>query len=300
MAETDFPQFLPAFLAVAETGSFTAGAARLGLSPSAISQQIRALERQLGCVLFQRTTRSVRPTDAGLQYRAAVAPAVAAIREAAEALDHPNAAARGRLRLTLPRTAFETVLRPILARYSALYPQVTVELSIDNALVDIVRDGFDAGIRFGNLIEQDMVAVRVAPDMRIALLASPAYLDARGRPTQPRDLAEHACIGFRSATAGTVEPWHLARKDKAVRLIPKGPLVVNNTEALLAAAEDGLGIIEFVEELALDGIAAGRLESVLKPWCPMLPGFHIHYPDRLRTSSALRALLALLKSGAGG
>jgi DNA-binding transcriptional LysR family regulator len=293
MDSIDLPG-LAAFLAVAEAGSFTTAAARLGVSPSAISQQLRALERRLGCALLHRTTRSVRLTDDGERYRDMIAPAVAAIYDAASVLGDEDGEPQGALRLTVPRTAYHALLRPILPRYLSRYPKVRIELSIDNRLVDIVRDGFDGGVRFGNLIQQDMVARRIGPDMRIALLAAPRYLDFHGRPAHPRDLASHICVGFRAATTGVVETWHLTKAGDDIRFTPAGPLVVNTTEALIAAAEDGIGIVEFVEDLARDALDAGRLERVLPQWCPSLPGFHLYYPDRRRKSGALQALLAML------
>lgn len=294
MDENQLPPGLAAFLAVAEAGSFTGAAVRLGVSPSAVSQQVRALERHLGSSLLQRTTRSLRLSEAGERYRSVVGPAFAAVRDATRVLDGDGGEPSGVLRLTLPRTAYRALLRPVLPRFLARHPRVRIELSVDNALVDIVRDGFDAGIRFGDVVQRDMVAVRLGPAMRVALLASPGYLDARGRPSHPHDLASHDCVGFRSATTGRVEAWRLRKGDEEVRFTPSGRLVVNSTEALLAAAEDGIGIVEFAEELAPEVLRDGRLEGVLDRWCPDLPAFHLYYPDRRRTSGALQALRSML------
>lgn len=288
MIERDLPPGLPAFLAVADACSFTAAAVRLGISPSAVSQQVRALERHLGAALLHRTTRSVSLTDAGERYRGGIEGAVDTIREAARHL--ADGEPRGPLRLTIPRTAFHELLRPVLPAFHRRYPLVTLELSMENTLIDVVREGFDAGIRFGHLVQQDMVAVRLGPDMRIAMLASPAYLDRRGRPDHPRDLAAHSCVGFRSATTGTIETWRMARGGEEFRFTPAGPFVVNQSEMLVPLAEDGLGIVEFVAELTRDAVAARRLEPVLQDWSRVLPGYHLYYPHRHRASTALQAL----------
>jgi len=298
VTDRDLPPGLSAFLAVADSDSFTAAAVRLGISPSAVSQQVRALERHLGTTLLQRTTRSVRLTDAGERYRLEVEPAVGAIRDAARFL--AGGEPHGPLRLTIPRTAFHELLRPILPAFRRRYPRVTLELSIENTLIDVVRGGFDAGIRFGHLVQQDMVAVRLGPDMRIAMLASPAYLDRHGRPDHPRDLAAHSCVGFRSATTGTIETWRMACDGEEFRFTPAGPFFVNQSEMLVPLAEDGLGIVEFVADLTHDAVAAGRLEQVLPDWCRALPGYHLYYPHRHRTSAALQALRDMIVAGQRG
>ena len=295
----DLPSGLSSFIAVAQTGSFAQAAVRLGVSPSAVGQQVRTLESRLGTALFQRSTRSVRLTEAGQRYFDTVEPAISTILEASRLATEPGATPSGTVRLTLPRTAYHAILRPRLAGFMASHPKVVVELSIDSHLVDIVRDGFDGGIRFGDLVQQDMIAIRVGPDMRTALFASPAYLARRGRPATPRDLSAHDCIGFRAATSRVVERWSLTRNGQTIRVAPSGPLVVSGTEALLCAARDGLGIIEYIDGMADAWIARGQLERVLGGWHAGLAAFHLYYPSRRRMSPAMRALVDTLRISAG-
>lgn len=291
---------LAMFVTVAEHQSFSAAAARLGVTPSAVSQSIRLLEKRVGTALFNRTTRSVSLTEAGMQYLARVAPAVRELLDATEELgDRGRGEPAGTLRLNVPRAAYMTVLQPILVRFMAAYPRIDVEICIENALVDIIGRGFDAGIRFGNYVERDMVAVAVGPPIRVHVLASPAYLAAHGTPEVPADLAAHQCIGMRLASTGQVERWDFEKNGERMQLAVKGRLVLNDSAALVQAALDGLGVTYMINGYVDRLLADGRLVRVLADWSPALPGLTLYYPDRRRVPAKLRALIDFLVATRG-
>ncbi len=232
---------LVTFLCVAELNSFSAAAARLGVSPSAVSQSIRTLEQRLGVPLFNRTTRSVGLTEAGARYHERVAPAIRDLGAASEELGDTTARPSGLLRLNVPRAAHMIVLQPVLRRFLDAYPEISVELALDGALVDIVAGGFDAGIRFGDLVERDMVAVKVGPALSAHIVATPDYLVRRVVPQHPRDLLAHDCIGFRHRASGAVERWEFQKGEETMQLAVTGRLIVQDSASLVQAAVAGRG-----------------------------------------------------------
>lgn len=285
---------LVTFVCVAEHASFSAAAVRLGVSPSAVSQVIRNLEQRLGVALFNRTTRSVSLTEAGAGFLAKVQPAVNALTAAAQEVGDSSGLPSGLLRLNVPRAGYLTVLQPLLSAFLEAHPQIDLELTLENALVDIVRLGFDAGIRFGDFVEQDMVAVKVGPALRMHVIASPGYLARYGRPKHPGELLQHNCIGFR-ASSGVVERWDLARGQETLLLPVSGRMIVNDSSALVQSVLDGLGIGYMISGHIDPLIARGELVSLFEDWCPTLPGYTLYYPDRRRVSRKLRALIDFLR-----
>ena len=287
---------LQAFAAVAEAGSFRASATRLGVTPSAVSHSLRTLEARLGMRLLHRTTRSVAPTEAGARLRATLAPALADIRravgEAREAADTP----RGTLRLTAPRTAAHLVLMPLLARFLASHPGMAVELSCDEALVDIVAAGFDAGLRFGESLQGDMVALPVGAPQRFAVVAAPAYLARHGTPRTPAELMAHACIRLRFPS-GRLYGWEFVAPDgRGFEVQVAGAFTANDQTAMLLAAEAGLGLAYVYEGQAAPAVATGRLVRVLQDWLPPAEQLYLYHPSRRLQPAGLRALLDLLRS----
>ncbi len=290
MRGTDYAE-LAAFVTVAQERSFRRAAARLGLSPSALSHTIRELEERLGARLLNRTTRSVAPTDAGARLLDQLAPAFAGITEAVAAVSTFKNRPSGTIRLNLPRLAAHIVLAPLFGRFAQTYPDVHLEVSVDDALTDIVAGGFDAGIRPGERVQRDMVAVRVTPDIRIAIVGSPNYLMARTPPRSPHDLQDHACINYRWAGSGALYRWKLSRDGKEFDLSVGGPLTLDDTDLIVAAAVNGAGLAYILESRIAGHLAAGRLLRVLEDWCPLLPGFFLYYPGRRHLAPALRALI---------
>lgn len=287
---------LVTFVAVAQTQGFSAAAVRLGVSPSAVSQSIRQLEARLGAVLFNRTTRSVSLTEAGVRFLVRVGPAVQELASASEELVDASARPSGLLRLNVPRVGYAFVLQPILAKFLKAYPDIDMEVAISSALVDIVEEGFDAGIRYGTLVERDMVGVSVGPQWETSIIASPAYLAERGTPLHPRDLLAHDCIGFRFATSGALERWEFEQGEENLKLAVSGRLVLNDVGAVVQAAIDGLGLGNVLSTYSAAHIAEGRLVRVLEHWSPKLPGLTLYYPDRKRVPLKLRALIDFLRA----
>lgn len=289
---------LVTFLAVAEHQSFSAAAVRLGVSPSAVSQSIRNLESRLGVTLFNRTTRSVGLTEVGAHYLDRVAPALRDLIAAAEDVGDANREPSGLLRLNVPRAGFMIALQPILRDFLDAYPKIDVEITLDNRLIDIVGAGYDAGIRFGDLVEKDMVAVRVGPPITGFVVASPDYLAARGGPEHPRDLLQHDCIGFRHVTSGQIERWAFTRGEETIELAVTGRLIINDSAALVQAALDGLGIAYMINGYIERFVEDGRLVRLLEQWSPPLAGLTLYYPDRRRVPLKLRALIDFLRARA--
>lgn len=286
---------LVTFAMVAESHGFSAAAVRLGVSPSAVSQTIRQLERRVGVPLFHRTTRSISLTDAGARFLEQVLPAVQALVGATAALGDEQEHPSGQLRLNVSRAAFLSVVRPVLPGFLDTYPDINVEIALDNTLADIVTPGFDAGIRFGNLVEKDMVGIAVGPPLSAHLIASPPYLAQHGAPAHPSDLARHQCIGFRRASTGVVEKWELRNSDETLEVAVAGRLVVNDSIALVQAALDGLGIAYMINGYIDPLLEQGRLVRVLAEWSPVLPGFTLYYASRKRVSRALRAFIDMIQ-----
>lgn len=286
---------LVTFAMVAESRGFSAAAIRLGISPSAVSQTIRQLERRVGVPLFHRTTRSISLTDAGTRFLEQVLPAVQTLAGATAALGDEQGNPSGQLRLNVSRAAFLVVVRPILSEFLRTYPDVNVEIALDNTLVDIVTPGFDAGIRFGHLVEKDMVGIPVGPPLSAHLIASPDYLAQRGTPTHPSDLIRHDCIGFRHASTGVVERWALQKNGDSLEVAVTGRLIVNDSVALVQAALDGLGIAYMINGYIDPLLEQGRLVRIMEEWSPALPGFTLYYASRKRVSRALRALIDIMQ-----
>jgi DNA-binding transcriptional LysR family regulator len=282
---------LRAFAAVAQERSFRKAAARLGVTPSALSHVIRALEERLGAKLLHRTTRSVAPTEAGAVLLGRLLPAMEemaqAVSEVGAFSDHP----RGRLRLNLPRLAAEAIFVPRLEAFTRRYPDIVLDLAIDDHMADIVAEGFDAGIRSGAHVHGDMIAVRLTPDLRVAVVASPAYLAARTVPVTPHDLREHRCINYRWGQDGAVYRWGFARAGEALEVRVDATITVNDTNLITQFALGGLGFAYMLEDVVAAHVAAGRLVRVLEEWCQPSSGFHLYYSGRRHMSAPLRALV---------
>lgn len=281
---------------VAELGSFSAAARRLGVSPSAVSQAVRRLEQRLGAALLNRTTRSVALTEVGVRYLAGASSALEALEAANAAVSEWSQRPRGKLRLNLLRGAYLMVLQPILGRFMATYPDVTLEIYIDSGVSDIVREGFDAGIRFGHVVAQDMVGIDVGPRLVAHVIATPAYLRKHGLPRHPRDLKSHACIGFRHQPSGIIEPWEFRKGRERYELRFEPRLVFNDSAALLQAALDGHGLTYTINGYIERFLDEGRLVRVLADWSPPLEPFRLFYSSRRRVSPTLRALIDFLRN----
>lgn len=286
---------LIAFRAVALERSFTRGAAQMGVSPSALSHAIRSLEERLGVRLLTRTTRSVSLTEAGERLLAVIGPHVAEIEAQLEALGELRDKPAGTIRITTGGDAAGTILWPALARILPDYPDLTVEISVNAGFVDIVQARFDAGVRPGETIAQDMVAVRIGPDMRMAAVAAPAYFALRPPPSTPQDLAAHRCINLRFPTLGGLYAWEFEKDGRALNVRVEGPLIVNEIAIALQAAMDGAGVAYLPESYVRAAIDAGRLTRVLEDWCPAFPGYHLYFPSRRQQSPALALLVERLR-----
>ncbi|WP_158803033.1 MULTISPECIES: LysR family transcriptional regulator [unclassified Acidisoma] len=287
---------LPHFLAVAELGSFAAAAQSLGVSPSAVSQAVRGLEQRLGARLFNRTTRSVALTEAGARYLERVSPALQDITAAEEEIGSAARRPQGKLRLNVLRAGHMIVLQPILRRFLDAYPEIDLEIVVEAGMVDVVREGFDAGIRFGDVVARDMIGVSVGPPLTAHILAAPDYLAARGVPKHPRDLLTHDCICFRHRPSGMIERWDFARGGETLSLTVTGRLVFNDSAVLVQSALDGLGIVYMINGYIERFLADGRLVRLLADWSPPLAGFKLYYPDRQRVPRKLRALIDFLRT----
>ena len=287
---------LSAFVAVAQAHSFTKAAAQLGISPSALSHAMRGLEERLGVRLLARTTRSVAPTEAGERLLTVVLPHLQGIESELSALNLLRDIPAGTIRLTASEHAAYTVIYPVLARLAADYPEIKIEVSVDNMLVaDLVAGRFDAGIRLGEHVERDMVAVRIAPDMRMAIVGTPAYFERHPRPETPQDLTQHECIGIRLPTHGGLLPWEFDKDGRSITVRVEGQLIFNTMSLALRAVLDGLGLGYCLDDMAAEAIADGRLIRVLEDWCEPFPGYHIYYPSRRQLSPALRLLIDALR-----
>ncbi|KAF0811664.1 HTH-type transcriptional regulator PgrR [Andreprevotia sp. IGB-42] len=285
---------LLAFVTVAQKRSFTAAAALLQVSPPAVSQAVKALEERLGVRLLQRTTRSVSLTEAGERYLGRVAPAVADLAQAASDLEGYRAQPGGLLRLTLPRIAAPLV-QARLGGFIEAYPQISLELRFDDQFVDIVAEGFDAGIRLGESVQNDMVGVPLTREERVVIVASPAYLARHPAPRAIEDLREHACICYRFAS-GTVYRWELQRDGKPVEIEVNGPLTVNDGNFMAFAAAGGAGLAYTFERFVASALASGELVSVLPEACPVWFGFYLYYASRRQMPPKLRCLIDYWKA----
>jgi DNA-binding transcriptional LysR family regulator len=282
---------IAAFLAVARERSFTRAAAQLGVTPSALSHTIRGLEQRLGLRLLSRTTRNVSTTDIGAQLADAVGPHLAAVEAAMDALGEFRAKPAGTVRITCTDDSIETVFRPKLPAFLREYPDINVELIVDYGFTNIVEQRIDAGVRIGEALSQDMVAVRVGRDWRFSVVGAPAYFERRPAPATPQELTGHSCINIRLTTAGTNYAWEFKKGDRQFSVRVDGQLTFNTIMPVLNAAVDGLGLAYVPEELAAPYLADGRLREVLADWCPTFQGFHLYYPSRRHPSPAFTALV---------
>ncbi len=286
---------LDAFLVVARHGSFRRAAIERGVSPSALSHAIRGLEEALGVRLFNRTNRSVRITAAGEHLLRRIGPALGDIAEAVEQLGLYRDRAAGTLRLNVPRNAAELVVKPVMARFLAAYPDITLEVVSDDGMADIVAGGFDAGIRAGQHLGQDMISVPVGPPLRFAVVGSPVYFASRDAPRVPQDLRAHACIG-RRYPSGARYAWVFTEGDETFEIDVSGPLIADDRVLIIAAALEGIGLAHIHEALVTDHLARGNLVRVLENWCPALPTFFLYYAGRRQLPTPLRAFIDMVRS----
>ncbi len=286
---------LVAFAAVARERSFTRAAARLGLSQSALSHSIRGLEERIGVRLLSRTTRSVSPTAAGERLLQTVDPRFSEIEAELAALSELREKPAGNIRITAGEHAANTILWPALAKFLPDYPDIKVEIVVDYGLTDIVAERYDAGVRIGEQIAKDMIAVRIGADMRMAVVGSRSYFATRKRPQTPRDLTAHDCINLRLPTYGGLYAWEFERNGRELKVRVEGQLVFNNIALRLSAALAGLGLAYLPEDQAQADIAAGRLVRVLADWCPPFSGYHLYYPSRRQSSPAFARLVDALR-----
>ena len=286
---------LAVFLAVAEERSFTRAAARLGTSQSALSQIVRRLEARMGVKLLTRTTRNVAPTDAGEQLAETLRPAFDTIDARLSALSALGERPSGTVRITTSRHAAETILWPAVAKLLKDYPDVIVELSVDSHLTDIIADRFDGGVRLGEQVAKDMIAVRIGPELRMAVVGAPSYFATRNVPQVPHDLTGHACINLRLPTKGGLYAWEFGRDGRDLNVRVEGPLILNDIGMVLTAAVDGLGLAFVMEDQAEPLVASGKLVRVMEDWCPPFAGYHLYYPDRRQLPPAFVLLVNALR-----
>lgn len=285
---------LAAFVAVAQERSFRRAAARLGLSPSALSHTVRSLEVRLGSRLLNRSTRSVAPTEIGSALFERIAPAFADIRGAVDAASGTPDSPAGTVRLNMPKIA-ALLLASRLSRFAREYPLIRVELTTDDRFTDIVAGGFDAGVRLGEHLQGDMVAVRVTPDLRCAIVGAPAYFAAHRPPRTPQDLVGHACINYRFAHSGALYRWPFAHAGRSLDVAVEGVLTLDDADLVVAAALHGAGLACTLEERVAEHLENGRLVRVLDDWCQAFSGFHLYYPGRRQLPAPLRTLVEFLR-----
>lgn len=297
MARENYNDLL-AFLTVAREQSFTRAAAQLGVSQSALSHTIRGLEARLGLRLLTRTTRNVSPTEAGERLLHALTPNFEDIDAALASLGDLRDKPGGTIRITTSEHAAATILWPVLRKLLPAYPDIRVEVISDSTLTDIVAGRFDAGIRLGEQVAQDMIAVPIGPPMRMAVVGSPDYLAARPAVETPRDLTGHDCINIRFLTHGGLYPWEFEKNGHALNVRVEGRLAFNDARQILTSALDGFGLACLPEDRVLAHIAEGRLRRLLADWCPPFPGYHLYYPSRRQPSPAFSLLVEALRSRA--
>ena len=290
---------LNAFTVVAEERSFTRAAAKLGTSQSALSHTIRRLETRLGVRLLTRTTRSVAPTEAGDKLLSTLAPAFDSIGAQLESLGEFRDKPSGTIRITTSEHAANVVLWPVLRTFLREYPDVHIELSLNSGFSDIVSDRFDAGVRLGEALAKDMIAVRISPALRMAVIGAPCYFDGRQRPRTPQDLADHQCINLRQQTSGGLYTWEFEQSGREVRVRVDGQLAFNNTSMIVRAAEAGFGLGFVLEDQVTRQLADGSLVRVMEDWCPPFPGYYLYYPNRRQPSAAFARLVDALRHKAG-
>lgn len=293
MVPTDFAALIT-FVAVAEEKSFTKAAKRQGVSPSAVSHSMRALEEGLGVRLIARTTRSVALTETGEQLLERLRPALTEVGDSLQAVSASRGKPVGRVRLLVPRLA-TSAIAPKLGEISRRYPGIVLDITTDDNRRDLVADGFDAGIHLGEYIQKDMVAARVSHDYEPSIVASPEYLKGKPRPKTPRDLLQHRCINFKHGSAGLYR-WEFEKGTRSLSIAVTGPLIVDDTDLVVRAALDGVGFAFLSQHLVEDHIKEGLLVRVLEDWCKPYPGLFLYYPSRRQQSKALSAVVSLLRA----
>ncbi len=286
---------LPAFLAVARERSFTRAAAKLGVSQSALSHTIRGLEERLGLRLLTRTTRSVSPTEAGERLLQTVGPRFEEIEAELAALSELREKPAGTIRITATEYASATLVWPKLAKVLRTYPDIKVEITVEQGLTDIVAARYDAGVRLGEQVAKDMIAVRIGPDQRMAVVGAPSYFAKRSPPKKPQDLIGHNCINLRVPTRGGLYAWEFEKNKRQLKVHVEGQLVFNGTAQMLSAALAGFGLAYVPEELAQPHLAKSRLKRVLEDWCPPFSGYHLYYPSRRQLTPAFALLVEALR-----
>ena len=286
---------LAAFVVVAEQGSFTRAAAELGISQSGLSHAMKTLEERLGVRLLARTTRSVSTTEAGETLLRSLRPALDEIASSVGLVSALAGAPSGTIRLTATKHAVSSVLMPVVPRFLAEYPDVRLDVIVDDNLTDIVAERIDAGIRFGDIVEKDMVAVRIGPDIRMAVVGAPSYFSDHPIPQTPRDLSGHRCINYRHIKTGGLYAWDFEEKGRPFEVRVEGPLVFNNSDLIRDATLAGQGLAFVYEDEVAAEIAAGHLVRILEPWCPTFPGYYLYHPSRRQSPPALSALIAALR-----
>jgi DNA-binding transcriptional LysR family regulator len=287
-----------AFLRVAQRRSFRKAAAELGVTPSAISQAIRTLEARVGAALFIRTTRSVGLSEAGARFLSRAKPAFEELVAASEVARDLGQRPTGLLRLTVPRAVVPILLEPLIAAFCQAFPEVEVEIAASEELVDIAAGGFDAGIRLGQFIVADMVAVRLTPPFPFVVVGSPEYLRRRGRPERIDDVRQHACLRIRRSN-GSIAPWSFVNGNKPIEAIVSGPLIAHDFPTILGAAVEDMGLAQVPEPIAANLVRAGKLVHVLEPFAPMAPSVFLYYPSRHQMMPKLRAFIDYVKSRSG-
>jgi DNA-binding transcriptional LysR family regulator len=284
---------LAAFAVVAGERSFTRAAGRLGVSQSALSHTIRGLEKKLGLQLLARTTRSVSPTAAGSALLDELVPSLERIERSLAAARNLRERPAGRIRLVISRTAAYLVLLPRLAQFAQKYPEIVLDITSSNDPVDLVAQEYDAGIQIGEFIQRDMIAVRVSKDLRLAVVGSPQYFKSHPIPRNPRDLKDHACIGFRFSSG--LYRWEFEKGRKTITVNPQGPATFDDPDLVIQAVLNGMGIGTSIEQTLQERIAKGHLVQVLRDWCPTFPGYFLYYPSRRNQPVALAALIDTLR-----
>jgi DNA-binding transcriptional LysR family regulator len=290
---------LAAFAVIAEERSFAKAAARLGVSASALSHAMRNLEQRLNVRLLSRSTRNVTTTEAGELLLASLQPALADITLAVDNLSRLSGRPSGLVRITAPRQAARAVIGPKLPQFAIDFPDVVVEIRIEQAFVDIIEQRVDAGVRLGESVAKDMISVRISADQRIAVVGSPLYFKKNAFPTHPQDLNEHRCIGFRATAGGTVFKWDFEKRGKKVEVVPTGSLICNDEGMMIYSVLADSGLAYVFEDLVTEQIEKGNLVRVLEDWCPAIPGFYLYYPSRRQTPAALSALIEALRVAPG-
>ena len=280
---------------VAEKRSFTAAAAELRITPSAVSQTVRALAERVGVRLLQRTTRSVGLTEAGERFMSRLRPAMASVHEAFDALGELRDRPAGVMRLTVSRIAYEQLLAARMPAFLDTYPEITLDVSVDDALTNIVEHGFDAGIRIGEMLDREMIGVKLSAELRMAVVGSPAYFAAHGKPKHPRDLQAYDCLSYRRKSSGVIPRWEFTDGGKDFTVAVSGRLLVDDAELMARSAMAGLGLAYLIESHVRDLLTQKKLVRVLEGFCPPFPGFYLYYPSRAQLAPKLKAFVDFFK-----